>query len=243
MKVILVLLACALGGRSGNVSFIFCLASAQVTENDIDYFLWNSRTTQERLWPNNFGNNIDNNAPLKILMHGWTHDITSFWYPFVIDSYVRTGHNVIALDWSSTAQLPFPIATDVTRLDALGVHIARFIIGLSSARGIPFSRIHLIGHSLGAHLAGFAGDNLQRISGSRLRRITGLDPAGMQFTYFPNRDRLSPDDADQVDTILTDAGPTGAGIFRSIGHVNFWPNGGIAVQPGCAYCKYIYCCT
>lgn len=81
---------------------------------------------------------------------------------------------------------------------------------------------------------------MQRISGSRVRRITGLDPAGMQFTYFPNRDRLSTDDADQVDTILTDAGPTGAGIFRSIGHVNFWPNGGIAIQPGCAYCKYTY---
>lgn len=130
---------------------------SQVTENDIDYFLWNSRTTREQLRNNAYGSNILTNAPVKILMHGWSHDITSFWYPFTIDTYVRTGVNVIALDWSSTAQLPLPIATDVARLDALSVHIARFIIGLSQTTGIPFSQIHIIAHSLGAHLAGFTG--------------------------------------------------------------------------------------
>lgn len=84
----------------------------------------------------------------------------------------------------------------------------------------------------------FLGDNVRRLTGQSIRRITGLDPAGIQFTFFPARDRLSPDDADQVDTILSDAGPTGAGIPISIGHVNFWPNGGIAIQPGCDYCKF-----
>lgn len=90
-------------------------------------------------------------------MHGWTHDIDAFWYPIVVPSYVGIGANVIALDWSSTAQLPFPIATDVGRLDALSVHVARFIIGLSNTSGIPLNRIHIIGHSLGAHLAGLTG--------------------------------------------------------------------------------------
>lgn len=59
----------------------------------------------------------------------------------------------------------------------------------------------------------------------------------MQFAFFPIRDRLSPDDAIQVDTVLSDTGLSGAGIPLPIGHVNFWPNGGISIQPGCDYCK------
>ena len=74
-------------------------------------------------------------------------------------------------------------------------------------------------------------------TGRLLDRITGLDPAAITFTLAPCSERLCTTDARRVDTILTDAGPTGAGIPRSIGHVNFWPNGGIAVQPGCLYCK------
>lgn len=37
--------------------------------------------------------------------------------------------------------------------------------------------IHLIGHSLGAHIAGSAGRNLYFKTGKLLKRITGLDPA------------------------------------------------------------------
>lgn len=35
--------------------------------------------------------------------------------------------------------------------------------------------IHLIGHSLGAHLCGYAGYHLQRDFGLKIERITALD--------------------------------------------------------------------
>lgn len=59
--------------------------------------------------------------------------------------------------------------------------------------------VHMIGHSLGAHTAGYAGE---RIAG--LGRITGLDPAEPYFQGMPSFVRLDPTDAKLVDVIHTD---------------------------------------
>ncbi len=90
---------------------------------------------------------------------------------------------------------------------------------------------HIIGHSLGSHIAGYAG---QRLSG-KLGRITGLDPAG---PYFENTDpivRLDPTDAVFVEVIHTDGSANlalGLGLSQPLGHVDYYPNGG-RNQPKC----------
>lgn len=70
--------------------------------------------------------------------------------------------------------------------------------------GLNPKHVHLIGHSLGAHTAGYAGE---RIEG--LGRITGLDPAEPYFQGMPSHARLDPTDAQLVDVIHTD----GSSIF------------------------------
>ena len=62
-------------------------------------------------------------------------------------------------------------------------------------------------------------------------RITGMDPAGPLFNERPSSDRLSKGDALFVDIIHSDMHKFG--IDHSIGDVDFYPNGGGAVQPGC----------
>lgn len=121
----------------------------------MDYWLWNGRATRERVRTNQYGNNIDRNADVAVLMHGWTESISSFWYADTRSNFVSRGYNVIAVDWSRHAQLTYPTA--VGRLSDIGDHIADFVVGLSNSQGIPLSRIHLVGHSLGAHLSGFTG--------------------------------------------------------------------------------------
>ncbi|CAH2003312.1 unnamed protein product [Acanthoscelides obtectus] len=94
------------------------------------------------------------------------------------------------------------------------------------------ARIHIIGHSLGAHIAGFAGKALKRHN-KVLSRITGLDPAGPYFGIFWQHpeERLNKDDALIVDSIHTDGGKYG--VDFALGTLDIVVNGGYSPQPGC----------
>lgn len=60
-----------------------------------------------------------------------------------------------------------------------------------------------------------------------------MDPARPRFEdkSVPPEKRLHENDADVVVTIHTDGGVNG--YWAPIGAVDFYPNGGKAVQPGC----------
>lgn len=123
-------------------------------------------------------------------------------------------------------------ATANTRL--VGLEIAYLITKLREEHGLRSEDVHLIGHSLGAHTAGYAGE---RIAG--LGRITGLDPAEPYFQNMGPSVRLDPSDATFVDVIHTDGRSfllleiPGYGMTQSCGHIDFYPNNG-KEQPGCA---------
>ncbi|KAK7080491.1 hypothetical protein SK128_009155, partial [Halocaridina rubra] len=57
--------------------------------------------------------------------------------------------------------------------------------------GVPTAHVHFIGHSLGAHLAGYTGEYL-KAEGTSLGRITGekiifRNEISRKFTYEPHR--------------------------------------------------------
>ncbi len=65
----------------------------------------------------------------------------------------------------------------------------------------------LIGHSLGAHVSGFAGAEYQQNEKNKtkpkINRIIGLDPAGPAFEIPSAENRLDPTDAEKVITLHT----------------------------------------
>ena len=48
--------------------------------------------------------------------------------------------------------------------------------------GSVVRRLHLVGHSLGAHLVGFLGKRVQGLGLGKVARITALDPARPLFS-------------------------------------------------------------
>ncbi|XP_064606656.1 pancreatic lipase-related protein 3-like [Liolophura sinensis] len=97
---------------------------------------------------------------------------------------------------------------------------------------VPYTTFHLIGHSLGAHVAGYAGSQLN----GALGRISGLDPAGPLFEDSHTKVRLDSTDALFVDVIHTNGDKFiegGLGTMVEMGDADFYPNGGME-QPGCA---------
>lgn len=117
-----------------------------------------------------------------------------------------------------------------SHVSQVGEYVAAFIEFLGSEAEVSFDDIHILGHSLGAHVAGYIGNSVQK----KIGRITGLDPAGPAFEtpYLKDpEERLDATDANFVDIIHTCAGSLG--FLRPVGHVDFYPNGGTFRQPGC----------
>ncbi|KAJ6221793.1 hypothetical protein RDWZM_000338 [Blomia tropicalis] len=167
----------------------------------------------------------------KMIIHGymdsskigrWMHEMKNRFLN-------RSNLNVILVDWSNGNQFPYGQA--VANVPLIGSMVAIQIEALCYTFRTTMDRFHLLGHSLGAHVAGFAG---KRFKSNKLAQITGLDAARLMFENESTRKRLWLSDAKFVDVIHTDTKDLfGFGLKEPCGHVDIYPNGGID-QPGCS---------
>ena len=65
----------------------------------------------------------------------------------------------------------------------VGAQVKVLVSNLINLNIIDVSNFHLVGHSLGAHVMGYAGKDFNLENDFKLPRITGLDPAGPMFHY------------------------------------------------------------
>lgn len=170
------------------------------------------------------GFNADN--LVRVTIHGWNGGPTSQVNAAVRQAYFEHGQfNVIEVDWSAGAGTINYIAAR-NRVDSVGVVTASLLRLISENTGVGYDRMSVIGHSLGAHVAGFVGKNL----GSALASIVALDAALPLFSINNPEARVNSEDAIYVESIHTNAGSLG--FDQPLGHANFYPNGGSS-QPGC----------
>lgn len=134
-------------------------------------------------------------------------------------------HNVILVDWSQFDNiLSYPVNV-LVKVPTVGQLVGETIKVLLK-QGAVENDVHLIGHSLGAHVAAFAGS--LALNGKGV--ITGLDPAGPMYGGETGRG-LSANDAGFVEAIHTDGGKLGIG--EPVAHLDVYFNGGLSPQPGC----------
>ncbi|XP_028895241.2 pancreatic triacylglycerol lipase-like [Zeugodacus cucurbitae] len=164
----------------------------------------------------------------KILVHGWKSSSRSNSIQAIRNAYTDRGNvNVFAINWSDQADNIYYLEPARYTVQ-VGRAVAKLIDLLVEDKGAEPKDIHLIGHSLGAHIMGYAGSYTKY----RVGRITGLDPARPAFEGSTGpENHLDVTDADFVDVIHTCAGILG--FKQPIGAVDFYPNGGGAFQPGC----------
>ncbi|KAB1283099.1 Phospholipase A1 member A [Camelus dromedarius] len=166
----------------------------------------------------------------KLVIHGFRALGTK---PSWIDKFIgallqATDANVVAVDWVyGSTGVYFSAVENVVKL---GLEISRFLskllVGVEELRvssgclwgrgalGVSQSSVHIIGVSLGAHVAGMVGHfykgQLGRITGNLRRKapdmsvLAGLDPAGPEYTRASLEERLDAGDALFVEAIHTD---------------------------------------
>ncbi|GAB0095684.1 Lipase domain-containing protein [Sergentomyia squamirostris] len=166
--------------------------------------------------------------PTRFVIHGWLNNADSDINQLIPSAYLSRGDfNVFIVDWSNGASLTYGISAILT--GSVGNIIANFIRFLCKETGMKTSDVTLIGHSLGAHVAGYAGKRMAE--NEKIGVIVGLDPAGPIFTTALPSMRLHYTDADYVETIHTNA--CILGFCQSVGVASFFPNYG-NLQSGCS---------
>ncbi|XP_055531914.1 lipase member H-A-like [Wyeomyia smithii] len=165
--------------------------------------------------------------PTKILIHGWLGNPESEVIEPLALEFLELGDvNVLAVDWEEGARtLLYPVAR--YRVPKVAEVVAAVVESLFEFGQTP-DQIGMVGHSLGAHIAGMAGKQLKR----KVAFIIGLDPASPLFRFKKHMERLSANDAQYVEVIHTNG--KALGFFKNIGIADFYPNGGTS-QPGCGW--------
>jgi hypothetical protein len=195
------------------------------------FILYNKKTSGlgEVISATRAGASFNASAPIKFITHGFIQNGFHKWILEMKDAILSAEDvNVIVVDWSKGNGLPYMQATANTQV--VGAEIAKLVNTFVNTLGVKARDVHLIGHSLGAHISGYAGSKIVGLG-----RITGLDPAGPYFEFTEPAVRLDPTDALFVEAIHTDGAATlqiGLGLMQKVGHVDYYPNGG-KNQPNC----------
>lgn len=202
-----------------------------VSNNDVTFYMYtrsNPETPEEinaadfKLLQHSANFNKDRNN--YFIVHGWKSDHLSDVNTMIKSALLANFDvNVFAVDWKNPANKFYTTAKKAVPL--VGEIIGNFIGSIMENFEVAESKFILVGHSLGAHVCGAAGAAVE----GKVKAIVGLDPASPLFTLGDTNNRLDTSDAEFVQVIHTS---TIAGMKSSIGHSDYFPNGG-SKQPGC----------
>ncbi|XP_030383959.1 inactive pancreatic lipase-related protein 1 [Scaptodrosophila lebanonensis] len=211
-----------------------CVFAEQHCPNSrISFWLYKNNTREQPtlLDPlNPLAQHFEPRLPLKILIHGFIGNRSLTPNLEVRDVLLQSQPvHVVSIDYGSLVRWPCYYPWAVQNAPIVAKCLAQFVDGLLDAGIYTRDHIHLIGFSLGAQVAGMSANYLKR----KLKRITGLDPAGPGFMTAWSHEKLDSSDADFVDVIHTD--PFFFSLLPPMGHADFYPNLEHFNQLGCSY--------
>ncbi|MDJ0510787.1 MAG: hypothetical protein QNJ64_16260 [Crocosphaera sp.] len=173
-------------------------------------------------------NNFNASWDTYVITHGYQSSSTADWVAEMAQAIKQrdSSSNVILTDWSSEADTLF-YSNAVDDVFDVGFELGNLLAAL----GANPNTTQLIGHSLGAHVSGVAGDIYEDITGSSIGAIVGLDPAGPSYesSGVPLQERLDANDARQVAVLHTSET---LGFDDRLGDLDLYINPNDLFQPG-----------
>uniref|UniRef100_A0A0A9Z6M4 Phospholipase A1 member A n=1 Tax=Lygus hesperus TaxID=30085 RepID=A0A0A9Z6M4_LYGHE len=171
---------------------------------------------------------LDCTLPLKVGFHGWQQKMDTLFVKKMEEAYSNTAERVqfVIVRWFGADQ--GYVAAKMSIPEAAKV-IHMYLIRLTEeTQCIELKDITLVGHSLGAQLAGAVGN---RIRGD-IGKIVALDPAYPLF-WETALDAVSRSSARWVVGVHTNPGYYG--VDWNVGHVDFWANMGESPSASCIH--------
>jgi pancreatic triacylglycerol lipase len=92
--------------------------------------------------------------------------------------------NVVVASWGGGAKTPC-YNWAARRVPKIGAVVAEFLDFMLGSDESTWKELTVVGHSLGAHIAGFAG---KQVTKGRVGKIVGLDPGWFKEIYFKFQD-------------------------------------------------------
>lgn len=116
---------------------------------------------------------VPSGQPLVIIVHGWGNSLNTQELLNVKDSVIKYANTtVIVTDWSKGAKQPDYVQA-ARNTELVGHQLAFLVETLRAKHNVDPKNVHLIGFSLGAQVAGFAGKFSQSTFKWKFGRITG----------------------------------------------------------------------
>ncbi|XP_077277196.1 phospholipase A1-like [Temnothorax americanus] len=201
----------------------------------VSVFLYNSKFEGKNISAKEICDNIDPSQQVVFVTHGFLSSANMTSFRELSSQLEQKGYTVFAMDWSQgacTDGIPiikyaeYPVAVKNTR--EMGQLIASYVEPLVKDCGVPLENIIFIGHSLGAHVSGFAAKEVDKKGLGKIKLIIAADPAKPLFGRNKCENRLCESDAGCVKVFHTST----LGMSKPIGHLDLqFKNGNL--QPGC----------
>ena len=168
---------------------------------------------------------VSENKKTYIVIHGFQSGANEQWVKNIEEQLALRDPdaNVVALDWLDNGKGKSYV-TAANKTVSAGKQLAQYL----EANNIDPSNVTLIGHSLGAHVAGFASQFCKSFFGKGVSEIIALDPAGVRIATILEKFGLNKECAERVEVIHTNYT---LGTKENLGHLDIHVNPNELTQP------------
>ena len=115
---------------------------------------------------------FNSSTSVLIMVHGWLDNGQEPWYRTMFPPLLTKYDLVISVDWSKgAAGLLYP--KNVANVQLIGREIGYLLYRLNTEVNLDLKKVHIVGFSLGAHVAGLAGRWAKQKYNLTVGRVTG----------------------------------------------------------------------